>query len=807
MPVNVPGSAWRRFLEMLETLAGKRGPRDQHAIRWQDIEAVSQATSEQLAVSDAFVEAIAPQIDDAALDVIRDDVEATAEGLAGVADALTELGQELQIDYDAAVQAATDAGASATAAATSAGLSSQNALEAGVFRANAEQFASAATLARTDAVAASAAASTAAGIAVQVQSNLELISQQSYEPAFLRGAEYWIDDNTQNLAELTSSDSIVTTHANVTVEAVIGEGNVLQTAGATRIMSERGQRPFVEGQQIEVVARVRLTVDVDQNDPDHTTVLYLTGMDEAGEHTATIPVLSYAGLTLGDSWQDRVFSIDPKALRDADSTAFASSSTWRISLSLNRPDGAGPLASTEQVSYVTIADVTGSNGLNAAVTTLETVTAEHGGRFSALWALGVVAGEEEAGIQIVAADDPLIGVGSEIRLAARNIIAEGTLVADDIRAGIMNARHIEVTERLNIDAATGAFSMGKTGISDFSADGIFIGRQTAADQSVGFAFFVGRTAAGQLEYIKHDDEDGLIISNPQMMIAGGTFIKTTSVTTETVALPLDAATLALEMWGGGGGGAARNTQGQPQSSTYIAGDQGQTTLVRLLDDGVFTGFSWSAVGGISEALKDPAGNIIQGPLTASGQPSTLGAGQPGSGGRGGNGFFYDRDEGPDHRVSPGKGGRAAPAFQRAQIDLTNVAVPQLEITIGAGGAGGVAPSGSNGGPGVAGRVDYSYSVAEQDRALMVGQNPSAEGQFVITANVETDFPDFGAGYWVIWTVTHTQILAIESLLVDDDSAQINAYRNSLASFYSRRTPRVTATSNSRTVNYKFYRVG
>jgi len=155
----------------------------------------------------------------------------------------------------------------------------------------------------------------------------------------------------------------------------------------------------------------------------------------------------------------------------------------------------------------------------------------------------------------------------------------------------------------------------------------------------------------------------------QMKRNPGTFVDTplTITTDGTVAVAAGSEVLGIEAVGGGGGGGAI---GGTYSAVSIAGSSGSKTVVKLMD-GAATIATWSALGG--------AGGFGDS-LTTTGDPSPMTpAGDGGAGAAAGSN--------PDFGWAGQQGGGAGQYLNIDNYDVSTLATPQIQVTIGAGGAG------------------------------------------------------------------------------------------------------------------------
>lgn len=459
-----------------------------------------------------------------------------------------------------------------------------------------------------------------------------------------------------------------------------------------------------------------------------------------------------------------------------------------------------------------------ANGTIAGISNFGTAMADVYGNAAASYAFRVQAGSSGALLELIAADDPN-GPVSLARIEATDIILEGTvttqmlsadvLVADNITAGKMSVARIDLDELLSIDVESAGFAMGK--ISPFdNADGIYMGR---TGDSGGFGFAMSRRGT-RLESIAATSQNGLEIRNAkffQDLAPAPTEYDV--ITTSTVDLT-GSTSFGMQYIGGGGGGGGSNT---------VNGNPGTVTTIVLKDASNVTHATWTAAGG--------AGGIAGAGSGGYGNPGTS---TPwGSGGSGGLPFrsvyectgagkgeecttvYYNATNG-GHATgfgaggggagdgAGGGGGGAGPYQEVPTFDVTGITDPRLEITIGSAGTGGYEGSGKTGGTGSQGRVYITASnAALPARADVIPIEATATGSFVNTpGNV---FPDLGAGMWVLTTgTTQTMNTGFE---MDDTGQILRSWYDSVVTFVSTKTPLVSGRDQTRTIYYKFYKMG
>lgn len=315
------------------------------------------------------------------------------------------------------------------------------------------------------------------------------------------------------------------------------------------------------------------------------------------------------------------------------------------------------------------------------------------GNMAASIGMRVAAGSAGAELELVALDEAATGTAvSAARISADQILLDGSV----------RARQLTIDENLVINDQNGSFSLGKSAVTSTS-DGIFLGRNTAQNGSLGFGFAVGRTSGGTEQAIVISKDEGLKIKNATFLLGSGTSVEAEYATSQTVSLPSGTTTITSLVIGGGGGGGQGGGQGfQTYGGTGSAG--GATTVI--LKDGTTTVATYTATGG--------AGGAGGNGSSYTGKLAVLSAFSPYSNGGAGGRAFREGSEG-------GYGGDSGDAGQIrswSDIDVSGLSDPKLVITIGAGGNGG---SGYEPGlAGAAGKIELAYS-----GDIIVGAGPIA----------------------------------------------------------------------------------
>lgn len=380
-------------------------------------------------------------------------------------------------------------------------------------------------------------------------------------------------------------------------------------------------------------------------------------------------------------------------------------------------------------------------------------------------------------------------------------ISTGSMNADIIGAGKMNARHLSVTELLEIDAASAGFSMGKTSAYDQSNNGIYMGT-TEVGGANGFGLLAGTSFGGKDQYMQVTQGTGLRLQNARHFVSATPAVADTTVTStpgSRVVLPTGSKLLNLKLIGGGGGGGSTSSR---------LGGNGGATLVRLFNGSTYTGISWTSSGGI--------GGTSTGGVTTAGESSPFGVGgargysytySVGSEGNNQTGYVaatsatgYGAGGGGATYDYGGQGGKASVPVYVNEYDISAYANPQLEITIGVAGA-----TNYYSGAGSPGMVKHAASGVVSIPADVVPLKPIASGTFTKGANATGSavFPNLGPGLWLL-EVDGTTGLNIGTLEIDPTNT-IRLISNQNATFFASQRPNITVgNATARTITYKFY---
>lgn len=383
-----------------------------------------------------------------------------------------------------------------------------------------------------------------------------------------------------------------------------------------------------------------------------------------------------------------------------------------------------------------------------------------------------------------------------------------TITSGLLAVGAVKARNMEIDENLDIDAIDAGFQMGKSSPTDFDSDGLYMGRTQNADGSVGFGFMMGRTAStGAQRYIENTEDNGLVIVNSKFGILTDVSVapEVTYTTNQTGISLAGKKAISLSIQAGGGGG---------KDGNGAAGTNGGDTVVQLLD-GTTVIKTWTATGGAQG-----------GSASGYGQNSLFGTGgAPGvyrereSGGKSGNITITSIDGG--NATGYGAGGGAGAIWETAHMggakgdyisvsnyDISALANPKLNITIGAkglGGAGAVSAPYTDGGDGSPGVVKLKTTTSAVVEAGVLPILPTSAGSFSKPSNATgaTHFPNLGTGMWTIWEASGAP-LCLNELKISSANDRLILTAEYSATFIADIRPDITVgNSTARTIKYNF----
>lgn len=712
---------------------------------------------------------------------------------------------------DAASAAASSASAAATSASTATTKASQASSSASSASTSANTASTKASQASTSATTATNAANTATGASatavsardtsVSINNELKLFADLQYESHWERGGEYWLLSYSHSKAALPTAGSLAGGAYGSFLE-VANVGTVFRmNSSGPRVISERGLRPFVEGQRL----RFRMKIRADSGTPQ--TRLWLVGVKADGSYASYEEVYN-RNVSTSSGWVTFECEFDPVYQRSSNGSTFSTATEWRLMIGTGYSAGG-----ITDIASIDIQDVSKS----AAVQTLESAVVDLEGNAAAALSFRTIAGTAGAELELAAFDD-MTGAASLARIAADNVILEGSVTidhldatvlnADNITAGTMSVARINVDEIMSIDATTAGFAMGKFNPYDLGTDGIYMGR-TNEGGTTGFGFAMSYDNGTSTESIQATSQTGLKINNAKFFRDLEPTPQTTTITSsQTVSIPSGTAKLSLDMIGGGGGGH------RGDGSTH--GANGGTTTVTL-KNGSTTIKTWNAVGGVggnaSRSAKSgsPGQSSIWGTGGSGGSGAyfqSTGSGKSGTGG-------YTVDETPGGHANGygagggggggdntgGVGGFAGQLQSVTDYDISDLSNPSIVITIGAKGNG--ASGSANGGNGSPGRVDYRLGGDLAFRADVIPLTPTATG----TMLCQGPFPNLGAGYWVL-SRNDSGFMDFGEVTINDAGQTVRMHQSQCMSFVSSKTPIAGSTSYpNKTIKYQFFKMG
>ena len=253
---------------------------------------------------------------------------------------------------------ADEAGTKASTATTQAGIATTKAGEASTSASNA-------AISETNA---EGSASSAAASA-----SLVAVARTAVVASFNDGDGAWVGGLNRNKAYLGNAASLSPSaeYADVSLVDVEGTGQVLQFDSVYRVIFQRNIQSFVEGQQLRVRIKTRLTTDPTSSAGLHNHRLFLGGLASDGTNLQEQEVTEWTGLTVADGWIIREIVIDAVALRTASTRTFSTATEWFLGITGNGFDSNVGNA-VQQFAYVSIEDVTVNAGVTAAARAAQT---------------------------------------------------------------------------------------------------------------------------------------------------------------------------------------------------------------------------------------------------------------------------------------------------------------------------------------------------------------------------------------------------------------------------------------------------
>jgi hypothetical protein len=377
-----------------------------------------------------------------------------------------------------------------------------------------------------------------------------------------------------------------------------------------------------------------------------------------------------------------------------------------------------------------------------------------------------------------------------------NHLAVGSITADKmnvewLNAGRISAAYLDVNSLLTIQQNAG-FKYVKNSVTDDANDGVYLGVDTFAG-ATRFGFAASRTSsAGKKQSLKLSSSTGLLLSNAKHVVSGLSAPTNVTITANTgkTYLGAGAKTLKIEAVGGGASGQSGYNSGTNNVSFLgTANVAGENTVINVYD-GTTLRAQYVAAGG-----SGASGSI-------NGNTSAYGNGIA----QGGNGVTGQRWQGSPSNggwVSASTlGGNAGNYISIDAIDISGYANPQIEIIVGGGGV--ATPSQTTASNGTSGRAIYHVTFAEEIPADVVPLKPTASGSFANPGSGGIiNFPDLGAGLWVIWSSATSLNM---NYISQSNGYSITGWPNEMT-FFSSKTPAFQPMTAACTIYYNFYSMG
>jgi ribosome-associated protein YbcJ (S4-like RNA binding protein) len=386
-------------------------------------------------------------------------------------------------------------------------------------------------------------------------------------------------------------------------------------------------------------------------------------------------------------------------------------------------------------------------------------------------------------------------------------IKTGTINASDIQAGKMNARYLEVTERVDLQD-TASLSYGKTDIDD-TTDGIFFGRSSVQNDAR-FGFAVSRTQG--------DRKQSVVFSKDLFQITNARFNITNDVTTTqlsftattgVIALPAGVKRVSIQGIGGGASG-TYNGSFNPGGDTIVRLYDGSTKKYEVTfggakgqapsgNKGVGNSSYYAAGGGVSGMVGYDAGGYGAGGGGAVKSYSTT---TTDTGHDGGNSVT-------EYHYAYQPGGGAATRGSTGDVDVSGYASVSYEVIVGAAGAGisgKVSGQRTNSGSGGTGVVYIQYNGAIVTPADVIPLYPTTSGTLNPSTNTDFTFPELGPGMWVVST-GENRSLSLDKIEIHPD-VYLWVGGNQQGTFISSlKAPRARKGTNAGKIYFHHYAMG
>ncbi|MEJ6391816.1 glycoside hydrolase TIM-barrel-like domain-containing protein [Gymnodinialimonas sp. 2305UL16-5] len=172
-----------------------------------------------------------------------------------------------------------------------------------------------------------------------------------FSPYFAGSAPHWIQGDAYPVVGLAAAANALD-FPDVESVAVSGEGDVLQIGDTARVISERGWRPFIAGQRVQVTIRTRVLSEPSDGF-DHRHDLSIATHDATGAAGATVLIDTWSGLRVSDGWVERVVTVQPDILRGQNGVA-ADASGWRLAIGLNGATTTSAAGAVQQIARIDV---------------------------------------------------------------------------------------------------------------------------------------------------------------------------------------------------------------------------------------------------------------------------------------------------------------------------------------------------------------------------------------------------------------------------------------------------------------------
>ena len=265
-----------------------------------------------------------------------------------------------------ASQVTTDAATVATDKATTIAARDQASTyrnEAEGFKNTAQTQAGLAQTASTQADAARAAAVDNKNLSASFAAQATAAARKLTRADFNAGDDHWVYSFGQTEAGYASASS-PSSVPDILLLDVANVGKVLQ-APNYRIMSERVGHPFIEGEEIEITLKTRVTVDRPTADGPHMQYVWMVCTDANGAAAGYTAVAIWSGLKVADGWVERKATFNPVAKRASSVAPVNTATQWRLMVGINGYNSAGTKGEVQQIATIDIADVTQRNAAAA----------------------------------------------------------------------------------------------------------------------------------------------------------------------------------------------------------------------------------------------------------------------------------------------------------------------------------------------------------------------------------------------------------------------------------------------------------